>query len=130
VANWNPGWGQGGSIVDTVVGGVTVKEMNLVNYQGIAIATPDGAPADPGFIDVTGKGHLHISYWTANGTKFNFFPINATTETPIDSGTLTQGAWTDLEFTIPAGFDLTHIRQLKFDTTSAEVIYLDNIYFH
>ena len=132
VGNWNPAWGQGGSIAPFAAGTANVWLMNLVNYQGINISSPDGKTTDTGVLDITGKSTLHISYWTANGTKFNFYPINAATDTyAIDSGTLTHGAWTDLELPITqAGFDLTTIRQLKFDTTTAEVIYLDNIYFH
>ena len=132
VGNWNPDWGQGGSISDAVVGGATVKLMNLVNYQGINIASPNGDKTDPGAANITGKSTLHVSYWTANGVTFNFSPINNAGEYAIPSGTLTQGAWTDLEFPITqAGFDLTTIRQLKFETTGgAAVIYLDNIYFH
>ena len=57
--------------------------------------------------------------------------INAAAEYAIDAGPLTQGAWTDLEIPITQpGFDLTTLRQLKFDTTAAGRFYLDNIYFH
>ena len=132
VGDWNPNWGQGGTISDVVAGSVTVKKMDLVDYQGIHISSPNGAPTDSGVLDITGKGTLHISYWTANGTAFNFTPIDAGDhEYPIASGTLTQGAWKELELPITnAGFDLSTLRQLKFDTTTGEVIYLDNIYFH
>jgi hypothetical protein len=132
VDNWNPNWGQGGSIADTTVNGKTIKLMDLVNYQGVAISSNGGAPAVTGVLDITGKNILHISYWTADGTSFQFVPIDANdNEFPIDSGTLVHGAWTDLELPITnAGFDLTTLRQLKFVTTSAEHIYLDNIYFH
>ena len=131
VGNWNPNWGQGGSIADVTIAGKTIKLLNLVNYQGINIASPNGDKADPGAANITGKNTLHLSYWTANGTSFNFSPINNSGEYAIPSGTLTQGAWTDLELPITQdGFDLTTIRQLKFDTATSEVIYLDNIYFH
>ena len=132
---WNPNWSQGGSITDAVVGGATVKLMNLVNYQGIAISTNGGdtiANGATGHLDLTGKNTLHLSYWTANGTSMTFTPIDELDhEFPIASGTLTQGAWTDLELPITnAGFDLSSVRQLKFVAPTAEVIYLDNIYFH
>ena len=130
VSDWNPNWGQGGSLIDYVAGSKTVKKLDLNLYQGIAISSNGGDAAGTGVLNITGKSTLHVSYWTANGTSFRFFPINATAETPISSGTLVQGAWTNLEIAIPAGFDLTTIRQLKFDTTAAQVIYLDNIYFH
>ena len=131
VGNWNPSWGQGGSIADAVIATKTIKLMNLVNYQGVNISAPDGAATDPGAINITGKNTLHISYWTADGTNLQVFPISAGGEYSIDAGTITQGAWTDLEIPIDAaGFDLTTIRQLKFVTTAAGHFYLDNIYFH
>jgi len=128
VGDWNPNWGQGGSIADVVVASKTIKLMNLVNYQGVNVS-PTGGPA--GAIDITGKATLHISYWTADGTSLQVFPINAATEYSIDAGTLTQGAWTDLEIPIDqVGFDLTTLRQLKFVTGAPGHFYLDNIYFH
>jgi hypothetical protein len=131
VGDWNPNWGQGGSIADAVIATKTIKLMNLVNYQGINISSPNGATTDPGAINITGKNTLHISYWTPDGTNLKVYPINAAGEYAIDAGAITQGAWTDLEIPITqAGFDLTTIRQLKFDTTAAGHFYLDNIYFH
>ncbi len=131
VGDWNPNWGQGGSIADVVIATKTIKLLNLVNYQGINISAPNGATTDPGVLDITGKSTLHISYWTADGTNLQVFPINAAGEYAIDAGAITQGAWTDLEIPIDqAGFDLTTIRQLKFVASAAGHFYLDNIYFH
>lgn len=128
VGDWNPYWGQGGSIADVVVASKTIKLMNLVNYQGVNVS-PTGSAT--GAIDITGKSTLHISYWTADGTNLQVFPINGATEYSIDAGAITKGAWTDLEIPITqAGFDLTTIRQLKFVTTAAGHFYLDNVYFH
>ncbi|MCE1205662.1 MAG: Ig-like domain-containing protein [Holophagaceae bacterium] len=128
VGDWNPNWGQGGSIADVVVAAKTIKLMNLVNYQGINVSPTGGAA---GSLNITGKTTLHISYWTPDGTNLKVYPINASGEYGIDAGPLTQGVWTDLEIPITqGGFDLTTIRQLKFDTTSAGHFYLDNIYFH
>jgi len=125
VSEWNPNWGQSSSITDYVVGTATIKKLNLINYQGIQISG--------GGIDITGKNILHISYWTPDGVSFNISPIiPGPVEYAIPSGTLTQGAWTDLEIPIDKpGFSLTNIIQLKFDNTPGPAtIYLDNIYFH
>ena len=129
VGNWNPDWGQGGSISDTVIATRTIKLLNLVNYQGVNVS-PDGSAT--GALDITGKNTLHISYWTSDGTSLIFSPINATAEYPINVGAITRGAWTDLEIPIDqAGFALTGIRQLKFETNSGQGhFYLDNVYFH
>jgi hypothetical protein len=128
VGNWNPNWGQGGSISDFVIGTGTVKFLNLVNYQGINIS-PDGLAA--GAIDITGRNTLHISYWTADGQSLVISPINADGEYPITVSSITQNGWTSLEIPInQPGFSLTSIRQLKFETTTGlGRFYLDNIYF-
>jgi methionine-rich copper-binding protein CopC len=132
VGAWNPSWGQAGALTDISVAGTTIKDMYLNIYQGINISSPNGAPTDTGVQNITGKATFHISYWTSTGTNLKFIPIDALDhEVPIDGGVLVQNAWTDLEFPITdASVDLTTIRQLKFTTTSAETIYLDNIYFH
>ena len=136
IGNWNPNWGQGGSISFVTVGSASIPFMNLVNYQGIDISGPNGNPTDtaPAPISIAGKLTLHISCWTPDGTSFTFIPIDAndTQESnPIASGTLTQKAWTDVELPITNGtFDPTTLRQLKFVTATAEHIYMDNIYFH
>ena len=128
VGDWNPNWGQGGSIADAVIATKTIKLMNLVNYQGVNVS-PTGSTT--GAIDIMGKATLHISYWTADGTNLQVFPINGAGEYSIDAGTLTQGAWVDLEIPInQAGFDLTTLRQLKFVASAAGHFYMDNIYFH
>jgi hypothetical protein len=128
VGNWNPNWGQGGSISDAVVATRTIKLMNLVNYQGVNVS-PDGSAT--GAIDITGRNRLHISYWTADGSNLQVFPINAAGEYSIDVGPITRNGWTDLVITInQPGFSLTSIRQLKFETTSPGRFYLDNIYFY
>lgn len=129
VGNWNPNWGQGGSISDFVVGAGTLKFLNLVNYQGVNIS-PDGEAT--GALNITGRNTLHISYWTADGTSLRISPINATTEYPIIVSSITRNGWTELEIPInQAGFSLTSIRQLKFETTTGlGRFYLDNIYFH
>ncbi|MBI1753871.1 MAG: hypothetical protein HY014_09310 [Acidobacteria bacterium] len=131
VGDWNPNWGQGGSIADATVATKTIKLMNLVNYQGVNISSPNGAATDSGVLDITGKNILHISYWTADGTTLQVFPINASSEYAIDAGPLVKGAWAELDIPIDqAGFSLTTLRQLKFVTSAPGHFYLDNIYFH
>jgi Bacterial Ig-like domain (group 2) len=128
VGDWNPNWGQGGSISDAVVATRTIKLMNLVNYQGVNVS-PDGSAT--GAIDITGRNRLHISYWTADGSNLLVFPINAAGEYSISAGPITRNGWTDLVITInQPGFSLTSIRQLKFETTSPGRFFLDNIYFY
>ena len=136
VGNWNPNWGQSGSIAPFTAGSATFWLMDLIGYQGLDLAGPDGNATDthPAPISISGKTTLHISYWTPDGTSFTVVPIDAndTQEAnPIASGTLTQNAWTDLNLSFTgAGFDPTTLRQIKFVTSASENIYMDNIYFH
>jgi hypothetical protein len=136
IGNWNPGWGQSGSMTAYTAGSASIWLMNLINYQGIDISGPNGDSTDtaPAPISIAGKTTLHISYWTPDGTAFTVVPIDAndTQEgNPIPSGTLTQNAWTDLDLSFTGtGFDPTTLRQIKFVTTATENLYMDNIYFH
>ncbi len=127
VDNWNPAWGQAGSLADYDTGNGVVKLLDLQNYQGVDF--------DANRKDITGMTTLHISYYTTEVTGFLFFPIWDGGEGSVDTGALTtDGAWHDLELDLSTigGIDLTTIRQFKFDISSytSGTIYLDNIYLH
>ncbi|MDR3673298.1 MAG: Ig-like domain-containing protein [Holophaga sp.] len=136
IGNWNPSWGQSGAITSFPAGSATFWLMDLINYQGIDISGPNGDPTDaaPAPLSINGKLHLHISYWTPDGTAFSFYPVDATNtqqSSAVSYGSLVQNTWTDLELNCNlSGFDPTTLRQLVFSTTATEHIYLDNIYFH
>ena len=126
VQNWNPGWGQSGSLTNTTVDGTTVKLLDLDDYQGVAIDEENG-------IDITGKSTLHISYWTPDATVMDVTAIDGGTEIPHTTETLTTGEWSELEIDFSDIDDLTNVIQLKFDVQNNGntcQIYMDNIYFH
>lgn len=129
VGNWNPPWSQAGSLIDATIATKNIKLLQLENYQGVNLVSADGATAN-GVLSISGKNHLHISYWTLDATSLSVFPINADTEYEIPAGALTAtGEWADLDITInQAGFDLTTMRQLKF--VGSGNFYLDNVYFY
>jgi len=131
--NWNPNWGQSGTLTDTTVAGKTLKLLDLKNYQGVDFASA--------VQDLTGKTKLHLSVWTHNGTAgMNVVAVNAAagddsyaadSNAGTATGTLTADTWNEVELDLPAGFH-PNIQQLKFDTSAgaAGVFYLDNLYFH
>ncbi|MGM0369313.1 MAG: carboxypeptidase regulatory-like domain-containing protein [Bacillota bacterium] len=135
IDNWNPDWGQSGSLTDTTVDESTVKLLDLEDFQGVAINEDEG-------IDVSDKDKLHISYWTPDASKISVYPIDLDGNTEqIVTETLTQDEWTSLEIDISEveDIDLEKIMQLKFTAATSEggsedegaaTIYLDNIYFY
>jgi len=135
IKNWNPDWGQGGSITDNTVDGKTIKLLDLVNYQGIAIDEESG-------LDISGKTTLHISYWTPDATKISVYPIDLdSSEEQLVTDTLVQNEWASLEIDLSnaENVDLSKLMQLKItgqtniggaNEDGACTIYMDNIYFH
>ncbi len=136
VQNWNPGWGQAGSITDASIAGKTIKLLDLkVNsggaaYQGVAIDETNG-------INITGKTKLHMSIWTANGQQFSVYAISSGAEQQLLTGPLTKNQWNDIVIDI-ATSDFTKVIQLKFtaatdiggpENVAVGQYYLDNIYF-
>lgn len=130
VQNWNPNWGQAGSITNATIAGKTIKLLDLQNYQGVAIDETNG-------IDITGKTKLHMSIWTTNGQQFSVYAISSGTEQQLLTGTINKGVWNDIVIDVSTE-DLTKVIQLKF--TAATTLggamdvavgkyYLDNIYF-
>ena len=129
VANWNPNWGQGGSITDTDIGGATLKVLDLRDYQGIEIGG-DGAG-----IDITGKLTLYFDYYTEDGTEFSVAAIDGGTENLLSVGAITQGSWQTGSVTLNPVADPADVYQIKFTGApngangDAGTFWLDNIYF-
>ena len=131
--DWNPGWGQAGSISDFAVGttGKSVKKLDLQNYQGVDFS---------GNVQNIGtKVNLHFSYWTMSSSKFSVYAISTGDGTQVVTSAMTgDGAWHEMDVTVSPA-DATKIKQLKFtaanavggsETAAKAIIYLDNVYFH
>ncbi|WP_304226247.1 hypothetical protein [Gracilinema caldarium] len=130
VQNWNPNWGQSGSITDATIAGKTIKLLDLKNYQGVAIDETNR-------INITGKTKLHMSIWTANGQQFSVYAISSGDEQQLLTGPITKNQWNDIVIDIATG-DFTKVMQLKFtaatvsggpENVAVGQYYLDNIYF-
>ncbi len=134
--NFNPGWGQSGTVntdFDPGTGNVVMEYANF-NYQGTDISA----------MDLSGMTHLHVDVWVAadNDRMLKVSPINGGTgageflvEVP-----LTPGAWNSVDLTKAAfdGMTWDNVFQMKFDgqfnadgaaNGAGWDVYLDNIYF-
>ena len=136
--NYNPNWGQAGSVNTTYDpgDGNNVLLYSNFNYQGTNVA----------LTDVSTMTHLHIDIWVADATvrTIKVSPI-ANTGSPIEflvTTPLTSGSWNsvDIPLTDFTGVTLGVIKELKFDgqfqtdgvtadTAVRSDVYLDNIYF-
>lgn len=129
--NYNPNWGQSGTVdiaFNPGNGNLAMAYTNF-NYQGTGFeANPQNASA---------MEFVHIDIWTSNATVVRFSPIdNSGTgagETLVDVP-LSAGNWrsVDLPKSAFTGMTWNSVFQLKFDGqagVSPSTIYLDNIYF-
>lgn len=129
--NYNPFWGQSGSVntsYDPGTGNLVLAYTNF-NYQGTDFASnPQNASA---------MEYLHIDIWTSNATVVKVSPIdNSGSGAPetLVSIPLVSGGWSSVDLPKAAftGMSWNSVFQLKFDGqagVSPSNIYLDNIYF-
>ena len=123
VNDWNPNWGQSGSIADATVAGKTVKKVDFANYQGIDF---DSATKT----DLTGKATLHMSVYADSTAAFNVFVITGAAEVPVSTGPLVADAWNEIEVDLSATGSLSTAYQIKLDGGTGQSLWLDNVYFH
>ncbi len=129
--NYNPGWGQSGSVniaYDPGTGNLVMAYTNF-NYQGTGFeANPQNASA---------MEYVHIDIWTSNATVVKFTPIDnsgmGASEFLVDVPLVANG-WSSVDLPKSAftGMSWNSVHQLKFDAQAGVSpcdIYLDNIYF-
>ncbi|MEZ4986894.1 MAG: T9SS type A sorting domain-containing protein [Saprospiraceae bacterium] len=129
--NYNPGWGQSGTVdiaFDPGTGDLVMAYTNF-NYQGTGFeANPQNASA---------MEYIHIDIWTSNATDVKFSPIDNSGVGPgevLVSVPLSAGQWSSVDLPKSAftGMSWNSVFQLKFDGQGGATpsnIYLDNIYF-
>jgi len=117
----------------TSVTGKTLKKfvfVNTNNFTGSDLAAP---------ATITGKLHLHVSVYTPDGgptlqVKIALSSSGANATQGSYTGTLTQGAWSDLEYDFSAtgaNYGSSTMDQLLFvNPSSIGTYWVDNIYFH
>lgn len=121
--NYNPNWGQSTqTTIETVEGNEVLKYANL-NYQGTDWATTP--------IDVSSKTTVHIDYWTADTSSFNFYIISPGPQEKAYNITPTAGEWgsADIPLSHFDNVNLADLIQIKVGEGSG-TLYLDNIYFY
>ena len=128
--NYNPWWGQSGTVdpIFDIGSGNFILAYNNFNYQGTDFA---GNSQNASLME-----YLHVDLWTDDATVIKVSPVNAGTgageflvQVPI-----INGEWSSVDIPIGdfTGMTWNNIIQLKFDGqagTTPSNIYLDNIYF-
>lgn len=140
VDSWRASWGGStANLEDFVVAGTNTKMYSSLNFVGI---TFESAP-----IDASQMTHFHLDVYAPAGTNFKVklvsFPPGLgagvqTTDLILGAGTtpaFVAGAWSSLDipltdFELPASWDWAHVGQLVLSTTDAQLVLVDNVYWH
>jgi hypothetical protein len=121
--NYNPGWGQAGSVNTTFDpgDGNNVMVYTDFNYQGTELTATDMAAME----------YLHLDIWVESSDEavYQVTPIGGG-ETLVNI-TTTPGSWSsvDIPLTSFTGVNFSAVNQMKFAGGIGNNIYLDNIYF-
>lgn len=121
-----PWWGQATQPSNTSIDDKDVLHLTNFNYQGL-----DGFD-----FDISGYTHMHVDYWTHDGTTFSFCPISLD-PTTVDAPRwyapeVKQREWNSYDAPIAefnSALNLNSIKQLKFDDGGNCEAYIANIYF-
>lgn len=124
VTNYNPNWGQTGSVSTEFDpgDGNNVMVYSNFNYQGTEF----------GATDMGAMEYLHIDIWVASDdtNTYQVSPIGSGGETLVDIST-TPGSWSSVDIPVTSftAVDFSSVNQMKFAGGTGTSIYLDNIYF-
>lgn len=125
------GWGQATGVERKQIDGKNVYAMTNFNYEGWVDFD----------IDISNYTHMHVDYWTPDGTNLQFVPISLPAEggavdTPVwTAPTVKQNEWNSYDAPLSsfnAALDRQHIKQIKFDNgyDSRTIGYIANVYFY
>ncbi len=123
VTNYNPNWGQSGSVSTEFDpgDGNNVMVYSNFNYQGTEFDATDMADME----------YLHIDIWIASDdtNTYKVSPIGSG-ETLVDIST-TPGSWSSVDIPVTSftTVNFSSVIQMKFAGGTGTSIYLDNIYF-
>ncbi len=140
VDTWNTQWGGSNAQVENyvVAGDNTLMYTNL-NFVGIEFRNPT--------IDASAMSHFHLDVYAPAGTDFKVklvsFPDGGDASVETMDLVLTAdttpafvaGGWSALEipltdFQLPEGWDWAHIGQMVLSTSNAQLVLVDNVYWH
>jgi hypothetical protein len=121
VTNWSPDWGQASTLTDDTVDGKTVKKLELNNYQGVDFAIQN----------ITGKTTLHMDiYVNEADAAFAVYAISAGDGPAHSTGTFVANSWNEVEIDVSDIPNISSVAQLKFDGSTGNTYWIDNVYFH
>ncbi len=140
IDTWRANWGGVTTQVeDYSVANRHMKLYSSLNYVGIEFLTEK--------IDASSMTHLHVDVYAPAGTNFRLklvsFPSQLThsVETPekifnaSSTPAFNSGTWSSLEipltdFQLPTDWDWSSIGQLVLASTDAQLVLVDNLYWH
>jgi len=121
--DFDPNWGQTtDATIESIAGNSTLKYLNLT-YQGTQLENAQ---------DVSGKGYIHMDFWTANATNIQFFLISQTTGERLFDLPVATEQWVSVDIPmnhfVDLGLGLTDIHQFK--VVGDGTVYFDNWFWH
>ncbi len=137
VDTWNADWGMPVQVVDYTVAENTTKMYTSLQWAGILFKNP--------LIDASEMTHIHLDVFAPAGTDFKVKLVSIVSETvkpetelAFDATTtpaFSAGSWSSLEipladFSLPDNWDPAHIGELVISTSDAQLVLVDNVYFH
>jgi hypothetical protein len=139
VDTWRADWGGSTTRVeDYAIDGNNNKMYTSLNFVGIEFLTRT--------VDASTMTHFHMDVYAPEGTEFKVKLVSFPSETGAQTQDLvldetttpafTAGGWSSLEipledFQLPeTGWDWGYIGQLVLSTGDAQLVLVDNIYFH
>lgn len=142
IDSWRAPWGGSLAVLEEYeVAGSNTKMYTSLNFVGITFESAK--------IDASSMTHLHLDVYAPAGTNFRVklvsFPSGMTAGTQTgdlilnasSTPAFTPGSWSSLDiplssFVLPAGqeWDWSRIGQLVLSTTDAQLVLVDNVYWH
>ena len=119
-------WQQTTNAEITPINGKNVYKLTNFNYLGLEFEQNNGR------LDVSDCSHMHVDYWTPDGTALSFTPISPSQEKLWSAPTVNQKQWNsyDVELDNYDNVDLRNLFQVKFDGGTNNTGYLANVYFY
>lgn len=119
-------WQQTTNAEITPINGKNVYKLTNFNYLGLEFEQNNGR------LDVSDCSHMHVDYWTPDGTALSFTPISPSQEKLWSAPAVNQKQWNsyDVELDNYDNVDLRNLFQVKFDGGTNNTGYLANVYFY
>ncbi|MGY8968709.1 MAG: hypothetical protein ACKVHT_09435 [Flavobacteriales bacterium] len=139
VGEWNPNWGQGGSMEEEEIAGNNVRKYSNLTFSGIDLGA-----------DVTNRVNLSevstvtFDYWTSNATSVGIKLVNYGADGNYDAATNVEavisreavtGSWQTVTVGLSGLDNITADGKLgqlvlTMDGDGSQVVYIDNLFFY